>query len=280
MNEKLNENEEMRFDESKMIKMKEDDENEDCPICMAPINFESVTAQYWYCCGSRICCGCIENMEKTNNNKEPIIANTQRERIVICPFCRSPEIQETDPVAHSQILMFAVKGKAWAMLLLAWRYCNGFCVKKDIKKAIHYYTLAADGGNHKSQNYLASLYADGGLITQDFKKAFHYYKLAAEGGSIDAYYNIGLCYENGWHVKQSHEMAVKYYKVSGDKGDKYAQFCLGRNYYNGIGVKSDITLALKYYTLSADQGYEKAVTYLPLLLSSYIKKGEILSNYK
>ena len=87
-----------------MVKLKGDEEWEECPICMEPTNFGAITSQYWLCCGQKMC-------KKCNDNQ---ISFRKGERRGNCPFCRSPEIYQSEPKFLSQLLMFAEKGKAWA----------------------------------------------------------------------------------------------------------------------------------------------------------------------
>ena len=236
--------------------MKGEDKWEECSICMEPTNFDAIIAQYWLCCGQRMCSKCNDSHDLMKKGK-----------ISICPFCRSTQIYADDPNAQSQLLMFADKGKAWAQCCLGYR----FSVEKNMEKAIYYYTLAADQGSTNAQYNLGFIYKDGKGVPVDYEKALHYYKLAAEGGALSAYNNIGVMYKEGLGVPQSYEKAFEYYKVGADKGNRVAQYNLGNLYYLGEGVKEDISLAIKHLSLSADQHDEDAVTLLAGILIDLVK---------
>lgn len=54
-------------------------------------------------------------------------------------------------------------------------YYKGRLGKVDYKKAVEYYTLAADNGNRQAQENLGYCYYYGRDIEVDYKKAFHYF---------------------------------------------------------------------------------------------------------
>ena len=249
-------------EEGEMIKMKGEDEWEECPICMEPTNFGAVTSKHWLCCGQRMCSKCSVSQKSYKKKGE------RRN----CPFCRTPEIYDNEPKFQSQLLLWAEKGKPWAHCILGDRYYYGKFVEKNMDKAIYYYNLAAEQGDPIAQGNLGRIYQNGEGVPVDYDKALHYYKLSAEGGSAEAYTNIGFMYKKGYGVTQSFEKAFQYYKVAADKGDEVAQSNVGNCYYYGDGVERDITLAIKYYTSSADQGYEKAIRILAVVLINEAKK--------
>ena len=246
----------MRDGRVEMIKMNGEDEWEECPICMEPTNFDAITAQWWVCCGQRMCVKC----EKGHNKYESTGVRP------LCPFCRTPEIGANQPKHQSQLIMWAEKGKSWAQAILGDIYRDGEDVEKSMEKAIFYYNLAAEQAHSGSQGWLGHIYLNGEGVPVDYEKALHYYKLAAEGGHLPSYVNIGYMYGNGLGVPKSSEKAFQYNKKLADKGDEVAQYNVGKCYHKGIGVERDISLAIKYYSLSVDQNYKDAVIDLPLTL--------------
>ena len=247
--------------EGEMVKLKGDEEWEECAICMEPTNFDAITSRYWLCCGQRICAKCDAHQISFNKGERRN-----------CPFCRSPEIYDDEPKFQTQLLMFAEKGKAWAQCYLGDRYLEGKYVEKNMEKAINFFNLASEQGHPIAHNNLGLIYSNGEGVPVDYEKALHYYKLAAEGGSTTAYSNIGIMYGHGLGVTKSDEKAFQNFKVAADKGDEVAQHNLGVCYYNGVGVEKDISLAIKYYTLSADQGYENAIKHLANVLIEETEK--------
>ena len=48
-----------------------------------------------------------------------------------------------------------------------------------MKKAIHYYSLAANQNDADAQHILGNIYYEGEYISKDISKAIHYFSLAA-----------------------------------------------------------------------------------------------------
>lgn len=90
---------------------------------------------------------------------------------------------------------------------------------------------------------------------RDLGKAVEYYSRAADAGSDEAQYNLGYCYEEGLGVFRSPAKAVKWYRRSAGLGNAKAQNNLGNCYYWGSGVAQDYKEAFKWYALSASQDY-------------------------
>ena len=42
---------------------------QECPICLDEINFEVVSAQYWLCCGQRMCSKCCAKHDLTKKGE-------------------------------------------------------------------------------------------------------------------------------------------------------------------------------------------------------------------
>ena len=69
---------------------------------------------------------------------------------------------------------------------------EGLYVTRDINKAIHYYSLAADQNYPNAQINLGAIYHEGQYISRDISKAIHYYTLAANQNNPNAQFNLGL----------------------------------------------------------------------------------------
>ena len=65
----------------------------------------------------------------------------------------------------------AIKGDDKAQLMLAHSYQEGEGAPKDMSKAIHWYTKAAQQGNVIAQYNLGDIYDSGNGVNQDFAKA-------------------------------------------------------------------------------------------------------------
>ena len=66
---------------------------------------------------------------------------------------------------------------------------HGF--SQDIAKALKLYHRAGDLGYSKAYCNVGIAYHDGTGVEVDQKKAIHYYELAAMGGDVEARHNLG-----------------------------------------------------------------------------------------
>ena len=82
-------------------------------------------------------------------------------------------------------------------------YYHGQGVEQDNKRAVTWYTLAADQGHANAQCNLGFIYGNGNGVTQDYKRAVELFTLAADQSLAKAQYNLGTMYENGQGVKKS-----------------------------------------------------------------------------
>ena len=73
-------------------------------------------------------------------------------------------------------------------------YYNGKGVPQDYKKAVYWYTKAAEQGNVNAQWSLGFMYYYGEGVPQDYQKAFYWYTKAADQGNTDAQFYLGFMY--------------------------------------------------------------------------------------
>ena len=78
------------------------------------------------------------------------------------------------------------KDDSLAQYLMGRMYEYGKGVTQDYKKAVEWYTKAAEQGDARGQNNVGTMYDNGDGVTKDYKKAFEWYTKSAEGGDIDA----------------------------------------------------------------------------------------------
>ena len=125
------------------------------------------------------------------------------------------------------------------------------------RKAIEWYTKAADQGHRGAMVSLAWIYKRGRGVPQDYKKAFELYSKAAEKGSTTAMIELAEQYSKGQGVEVNGEKAVELYKnciesykkQGGSKTSEQteAENALGNMYFNGYGVKKDYKEAFKWF---------------------------------
>jgi TPR repeat protein len=147
-------------------------------------------------------------------------------------------------------------------------YENGDGVPQDDKKAVEWYTKAADAGHDDAQNSLGVCYEFGKGVTQDYKKAVEWYTKAADTGHSGAQYSLGYCYDIGQGVTQDCKKAVELYTKAAKSGNTQAQYTLGLFYESK---------AIKWFTKAAESGNLEAQF---ILKCSTYKKNEQESESK
>ena len=130
----------------------------------------------------------------------------------------------------------------------------GTGVEIDFKKAVEFYTLAANKGHALAQYNLAFCYLNGEGVEVNQKKAFELISQSAEQGHPPAQFNLGVCLENGTGVEANLNKAIEFYTLSAQNGHSRAQFQLGTCYENGRGVSIDMSKAVEFYEQAATQG--------------------------
>ena len=97
-------------------------------------------------------------------------------------------------------------------------------VPEDEKKALYWWTKAAEQGHAEAMFKLGEFYEYGGeYIEGDNAKEAYWYTKAAEMGHADAQCRVAYCYESGEGVKADKTMAVYWYNKAAEQGLKYAE---------------------------------------------------------
>ena len=82
---------------------------------------------------------------------------------------------------------------AWAIYNLACIYQHGeYGLRQNMRKANELYLRAGKLGNAAGYNNVGYSYQNGLEAEKDLKKAKHYWELAAMGGNVEARYNLGI----------------------------------------------------------------------------------------
>ena len=185
----------------------------------------------------------------------------------------------------------AEKGDPEAEFTLGQAYDTGKGVPPEPKKALEYYRRAAEHGNAKAQNNLASFYATGTggvhkndvearkwlrkaaeqgaalaqdnlglmLAQENDPEALKWFQRAAEQGLLSAQLHLGNIYYHGSNgVKRDYVQAFTWLQKAAEQNNPWAQNILGVMYQNGQGGKSDPALAMLWFERAAEQGNAKA----------------------
>jgi len=208
---------------------------EDCPICFLRMPSKGSGYRYYSCCGKTICCGCAyaplydDQGNKVDNHK--------------CPFCRIPNPKSGEEVVKRMKKRREV-GDVMAIYNLACDYRDGTCgYPQDYTKALELYHRAAELGSATANSSIGSVYYYGEGVEIDLKKAFHYYEVAAIGGNVKARFNLG----NHEASAGDMERALKHHMIAARGGYADSLKRIKQMYTNGHATKDDYTKALQSY---------------------------------
>lgn len=120
----------------------------------------------------------------------------------------------------------------------------------------------------EAQHDLATLYAAGKVVGQDYKRAVYWFSRAADGGIANAHYNLGVMFQQGLGVRKDVKKAVRWYKSAAELGHPEAMYNLGISYIEGIGTARDIEKGASYFRRAANAGVAQAAYNLGVLYES------------
>jgi TPR repeat protein len=138
-------------------------------------------------------------------------------------------------------------------------------VKKDLKKAIHWYKIAAERGHSTAQLNLANRYYRGEGVPRDRSLACKWYEKSARQNEAFAQSGFGLCHQYGYGRPKNLKKAVHWYRKAADQGYSGGQNNLANRYYKGEGVPKSYKLAYKWYSKAAAQGSHRSQHMLGVL---------------
>jgi serine/threonine protein kinase len=106
-----------------------------------------------------------------------------------------------------------------AFFELGWASYRGKFVKRDLKKAVDYFSRAAIQKNVQAEVQLGNMYFMGDGVSSDFNEAVRHYFSAASMGNSIAMYALGLAYLEGAGVVKDKEEARSWFKKAVEKKD-------------------------------------------------------------
>ena len=126
------------------------------------------------------------------------------------------------------------------MTLLGELYANGYGVAQDDKKALAWFSLAADRGDREAIFALAMFALrrprrPAATATRPRRCSTQ----AAKLGHVAAAYNLALLYLEGQQVRQDFARAAELLRGAADAGSPEAQYALATLYKEGSGVPKD-----------------------------------------
>ena len=234
-------------------------EYEDCPICLLRMPNLHTGRRYMSCCGKVICSGCIHAVQMRDGG------------MGLCPFCRTPATSSDKLIRDYEKRMEA--GDAIAIHEIGVHYFHGDnSHPQDIRKALEFYKRAGDLGHAESYNNIGVAYFHGQGVGVNMKKAKHYYELAAMGGHDKARNSIG---RTEAQLGNSNK-ALKHWTIASRGGNSRSVVNVKMLYLEGNATKEDYTKAVQSYQaylreVKSDQRDEAAAAYDD---NKYIEEGQ------
>jgi len=225
---------------------------EDCPICFVRLP-EMITGRtYMVCCGKNICNGCCHGYQ----------SRATKEEHDVCPFCRTPPPYRDRLKQYNKRMEL---NDAQAICNLACYYKQGQCggLQRDHAKALELWQRAGELGCAVAYHSIGNVYHTGDSVAVDIKKAIHYWELAAMKGQIDARHNLGVDSREKGNI----DRALKHLMIAVKDGSSYSLRSIKRMYENGHATKDVYNEALQYYQvylgeIKSDQRDEAAAAYV------------------
>ena len=204
--------------------------NEECPICFMRMPSLDTGWKYNTCCGKMICCGCVYAGAMTGEEK-------------LCPFCRTPQPRSDEEIVDMLKKRVDIND-ARAIYNLGCGYSQGlYGLPQDRDKALELWHRAGELGNTESDCCIGNSYRNGHGVDRDVKKATHYYELAAMEGNVNARSNLGSIEVLAGNI----DRALKHLMIAAGGGSNESLKMIQRMYKNGHAVKDDYMNALRAY---------------------------------
>lgn len=203
-------------------------------------------------------------------------------------FSRNDWIGKDYKLARQWLEQAALKQHPKALFELGKLYWMGHGVIKDDKKAIDYFSQAAQmdlGATFEkikpflcnpsnflqigSSNCAAAAYNLGEIycgivngyningsdyVNKNLELGYKYYLLASKMNHVKAQCALGRQYFYGWGIDKNEAQGFFWFEKAARSGDSIAQYYLGLCYDIGLGIESDLKKALNWYEKSAEQG--------------------------
>ena len=203
---------------------------EDCPICFLRMPALRTGNRYQTCCGKRICSGCIHAITMTSGKN-------------MCPFCRAPATT-SDEEERERINKRMEVGDTVAIHNLGCHYHFGEKgLRQDRGKAFELWHRAAQLGCTKAYHNIGIAYFYGRGMERNEKKAIHYWELAAMGGDDLARNNLGSLEGRA----RNYDMALKHFMIAVGGGDNESLKLIKQLFMKGLATRDDYAKALKAY---------------------------------
>ena len=211
----------------------------------------------------------LDYLIKATEQKNAVAMSTYAARLFDGDTGEKPLVKKDPAAAMKMFEDAAATGFAAANRLLGAIYENGLGGNtKSIKKAVDYYTKAANANDGEALFRLGNFFEAGikegegekaeVVVQQNAKSALDLYRLAAQNGQASAFYNVGVYYETGTVVDKDPIKAFAFLLKAATSGVPQAQFRLAGLYQQGTGTSQDIVAAMAWFDRAASAGFAPA----------------------
>ena len=168
---------------------------------------------------------------------------------MVCAFCRTPfGRSDKENIKRTRKLM--EKGNANAFNLIARYYADGeMRLPQDSAKANELFLKAGELGCAEAYYNLGSSYAQGMGVDIDMKKAKHYWELAAMNGNLYARHNLGAM---EGEARNNHR-AKKHFILAARAGHDKSLDMVKKGFMGGNITKEEYAQTLRAYQKSEDE---------------------------
>lgn len=161
--------------------------------------------------------------------------------------------------ALDKALPRAQLGDPAAQTLIAELLARGLGVKQDVKKAVFWYSKAAEGGDPNAMFRYALILMEGRLVKQDKARADELMRKSADAGNALAAFNWAQILVSEKPGPEGLRNALPYYELAASKGIADAEYALSQIYLNLPGVPKEKRDSAKDWLLrAAKAGFDTA----------------------
>ncbi len=215
----------------------------ECPICCLPLSIDPNESKtnLMPCCCKFICIGCHYANQKRENE-----AGLEHR----CAYCREPVV-ESQETSDRRIMKRIKKNDPVALMWVgSERLAEG-----DYRKALEYFTKAAELGNAEAHFSLSTMYRSGDGVGKDKKKEVYHAEQAAIGGHPQARNNLMYKEARNSHVGEQLgdpkmkndylKRAAKHALINANLGYDPSLKAVKSFFVQGIVSKEDYAAALR-----------------------------------
>jgi TPR repeat protein len=139
---------------------------------------------------------------------------------------------------------------AYAIYSLGCKYYDGIRgLPQDYEKAMELWLRAGELGYAGSYFNIGNSYYTGRGVESDIKKAVHYWELAAMKGDVDARHNLGCMEGNAGN----YDRAAKHWMISAGAGHDDSLNAIRECFMDGDATKEEFEKALRAHKEATDE---------------------------